>query len=262
MTIYHHLKELGFTQYEISCYLTLVTHHPVNGSQLSRLSGVTRSKIYDVLKNMAHRGLVVELEGGLYAPLPPEELMQRLRTRFEANIQVLENFVKRSEQESSYEYVWTIRGYDEVLAKAGQMIETAAQEIYVRLDPAEDRSLGPRLHSAEERGLAVRCVLMGPPVRPYRVQVVHPEWDKIQAGIGGRSLDLIVDKREALVGVFETGREDDSAMNWTTNRWFIISSRDSLRHDFYHYFLYKTHDLGQELTEEERAVYELIKSEQ
>ena len=43
------LLNLGFSKYEITAYLTLVANHPVNGSQLSRMSAIPRAKIYDVL---------------------------------------------------------------------------------------------------------------------------------------------------------------------------------------------------------------------
>ena len=57
------LKELGFSRYEIACYLALVARHPANGSQVSKLSGVARSKVYDVLRSMADRGLVGAVGG-------------------------------------------------------------------------------------------------------------------------------------------------------------------------------------------------------
>ena len=79
--------------------------------------------------------------------------------------------------------------------------------------------------------------------------------------IGGRSFDIITDKSEALVGIFESGREDLSAINWTRNRWFVIANRDSLRHDFYHCFLEKIVDRGEMLSEEERQIYAFIKAD-
>ena len=48
MDTYSNLKELGFSQYEATCYMALVSEHPLNGSQLSKKSGIARSRIYDV----------------------------------------------------------------------------------------------------------------------------------------------------------------------------------------------------------------------
>ncbi|MCP4687993.1 MAG: hypothetical protein GY859_08080 [Desulfobacterales bacterium] len=70
-----------------------------------------------------------------------------------------------------------------------------------------------------------------------------------------------MDKQEILVGLFEKDREDDSPINWAKNHWFVVAARDSLRHDFFHYFLHKTYDLGETLTGREAAIYELIKAD-
>ncbi len=76
MDTHSHLKELGFSQYEASCYMALVTTHPVNGSQLSKISGIARSRIYDVLRNLIAKGYVIEVNSGQYAPLPSDELIR------------------------------------------------------------------------------------------------------------------------------------------------------------------------------------------
>lgn len=261
MTIYDRLRELGFTQYEIGCYLTLIEHHPVNGSRLSRLSGVSRSKIYEVLQNMAGKGLVVELAGGLYAPLPPDELVKRLRSRFEYNLESFEKHIKSGMSDSPYDYVWSIRGYTQVMGKAKQMVNSAEHEIYLRLDPRDGAVLDRDLKAADQRGVGVRYIALGPPPSRFDVMVVHPEYHQVERVLGGRPIDIIVDRREALVGLFLSENADESPINWTRNRWFIISSRDSLRHDFYHYFLHKTYDLGEPLTAEEKVIYDFIKSD-
>ncbi len=61
--------------------------------------------------------------------------------------------------------------------------------------------------------------------------------------------------------IFETGQEETSLINWSRNTWFIITCRDSLRHDFYHYFLEKTYDQGQDLTDREKRIYAFIKTD-
>lgn len=70
-TIHKQLNGLGFSRYEITSYLSLVEHHPANGSQLSRRSGIARSKIYDVLRSIESRGLVGQVGQGMYVPLCP-----------------------------------------------------------------------------------------------------------------------------------------------------------------------------------------------
>ena len=258
MSIYNHLRELGFNQSEASCYLTLLDHHPVNGCRLSRLSGVSRSKVYDVLSNMAGRGLVVPLEDGLFAPLPPDELLKRLRSRFETNIGVLENHIKKKVLETSYNYIWTLKGYNEVMAKAGQMIRAAAGELYLRLDRSEGKLLLGDVRAAESRGVAIRYVSLGPPPGDFEVQItwIEPEQGTDQAV--GRPIDVIVDQNEALSGRFQPGLDDDSSINWTRNQGFIATCRDSLKQCFYYHFLHKARERGQVLSGCDQKICDLI----
>ena len=77
------LRDFAFSKYESSCYLALLAKHPANGSQLSKLSGIARSRIYDVLRSLTNKKVIFEIEKGLYVPLPFEELKKRLRGQFE-----------------------------------------------------------------------------------------------------------------------------------------------------------------------------------
>lgn len=90
MDTYSNLKELGFSQYEATCYMALVAEHPVNGSQLSKISGIARSRIYDVLRSLISKGYVMEINPGQYAPLPSDELIRRLKKSFETNLNAFE----------------------------------------------------------------------------------------------------------------------------------------------------------------------------
>lgn len=255
------LTHLGFSQYEATCYMALVGSHPVNGSQLSKVSGIARSRIYDVLRNLITKGYVIEVRSGQYAPLPSDELIRRLKREFETNITAVEKEIAKAFQKEDFEYVWTLNGYDNVIAKAKDMIGEAREEIYVRLFPEADNRLSDALEAAENRGVSIRYIAMGDVPDRFEIQVTHPDKDDLIAKIGGRSFDIIADRQEALVGIFETGNEDESPINWTRNQWFIIANRDSLRHDFYHCFLEKTLDRNQPLTEREKKIYQLIKQD-
>ncbi|MFO7988686.1 MAG: helix-turn-helix domain-containing protein [Desulfotignum sp.] len=255
------LRDLGFSQYEAACYMTLVGNHPANGSQLSKLSGIARSRIYDVLRSLVTKGFVIEVNTGQYAPLPVDELVRRLRRDFEANIQAFESEIARANRKDDLEFIWTLTGYENVMEKARLMIQGAKKEIYARLFPEADRHLYKDLIKAEKKGVAIRYIAMGDIPKRFPVQVTHPDHQNLINTIGGRSFDIITDKNEALVGIFEVDNEDNSPINWTRNPWFVIANRDSLRHDFYHCFLEKTLDRHLGLTSVEKKLYQLIKTD-
>ncbi|OEU44603.1 MAG: hypothetical protein BBJ60_03575 [Desulfobacterales bacterium S7086C20] len=51
------INKLLLSQYETKAYLSLVAKYPLNGSQLSKHSGIPSAKIYEVLRNLLEKGL-------------------------------------------------------------------------------------------------------------------------------------------------------------------------------------------------------------
>ena len=253
------LFNFKLTQYETRAYLALLGNSPVNGSQLSRHSGIPRARIYDVLSSLKTKGMAVEVTNGMYAPLPTEEVLKRFRSRFEVEISVLEKKFQQAAVKAHYDYVWNIHGYDEILSKAKDMISAAQSEIYVRLFPAEAHQLDADLNKACKRDVQVKYISMGVPESIFDLQVIHPGVDKIERELNGRTFDIVADRKEALVGLFENDNEPSTS--WAKNHWFVIAARDSLRHDFFHYFLHKIYDLGEKLSPREAEIYEIIKKD-
>jgi HTH-type transcriptional regulator, sugar sensing transcriptional regulator len=255
------LRDFAFSKYESSCYLALLTTHPANGSQLSKISGIARSRIYDVLRNLANKKVVFEIEKGRYVPLPFEELKKRLRSQFESNLKILDDQLEAMAGQTHFEYLLTLNGVDDVLSKAVDLIESANQELYMRLFPETWERLRESVEKAVKRGVVIRFIAMGPMDLNYDIQIFHPDFEHLKEKLGGNSLDIIADKTEALTGIFKTDNVHQSPFIWTRNHWFVIANRDSLRHDFYHYFFDKLFEKGQSLSTRDKQIYAFIKAD-
>jgi sugar-specific transcriptional regulator TrmB len=255
------LRDFAFSKYESSCYLALLTMHPANGSQISKVSGIARSRIYDVLRSLVGKKVVFEIEQGLYVPLPFEELKKRLRGQFESNLKILDDQLNAMAEQSNFEYLLTLKGVEEVLSKAVDIIDSARRELYLRLFPDTWESLKDHIEQATRRGVGVRCICMGPMALHYDMQIFHPGAENLKDKLGGESIDIIADKKEALAGIFETDNVHHSPFIWTRNHWFVIANRDSLRHDFYHYFLDKLYEKGDTLSPRDKQIYAFIKAD-
>ncbi len=255
------LRDFAFSKYESSCYLALLSHHPANGSQLSKLSGIARSRIYDVLRNLTKKKVIFEIEKGMYVPLPFEELKKRLRNQFESNLMLLEEQLEAMVEESSFEYLFTLNGVEEVMTKALDLIDSAGQELYLRLFPQSWERMQDHINRAVQRGVGIRFISMGPMDIVYDIQVIHPGYQQIECKLGGESIDIIADKSEALAGIFEKGKMNHSPFIWSRNHWFVTANRDSLRHDFYHYFFDKLYEQGKSLSTRDRQIYSFIKAD-
>jgi len=251
-------SRLGLSEYAIKAYVALVANHPSNGSQLSVNSGIPRARIYDVLRNLKNRDLVSEVKKGIYIPLPPDELIKRLRQSQEAELAALELRLKEVEKETEYEFIWTINNYQHALDKAKDMILAAENEIYVRAFPEESHHIDHYLRESDSRGVQIKYISMKPCPLIFDLQVIHPEYEGIEEVLGGRSFDMVVDRKECLGGQFVDGEEDESPVYWAKNQWFVMAMRDSLRHDYYHYFLDKIYVQNQKLSKDEEQIYKII----
>ena len=96
---------IGLSDYAITAYLTLVSLRFVNGSQLSRSSGIPRARIYDVLRHLKDRGFVAEPSEGLYIPLPPAELLSQLRKNYETDLAKLEKLIDEASASAQTDFI-------------------------------------------------------------------------------------------------------------------------------------------------------------
>lgn len=254
----YNLPHIGLSDYAIHTYLSLLQYHPINGSQLSKRSGIPRARIYDILRTLKQRGFVAEASKGIFVPLPPDELIKHLRRSHDKDLKRLEALVEELQGDTDHDFIWTVSGYQRAMDKAREMIESAGSEIYIRLFLPEADILVKPLKKAEKKGVQVKCIFMQPFPKTFAHQVIHPQHELVERSLGGRSFDLVVDKEEFIGGMFNDGNLTECRINWGRNRWFVIAGRDSLRHDFFHYFLYKTQTLGQTLDEDERRLYAII----
>ena len=88
------LKSLGLNSYERKLYVTLISKGTSNAGTLSELSGVPRSRTYDVLESLADKGFVVVQSSKplKYVAIGPMEAMERLKTKHEKDYK---NMAKR-----------------------------------------------------------------------------------------------------------------------------------------------------------------------
>ena len=80
-TIIESLMFLGLTSYEARTYTSLVQMGQATASEISRHSGVPKSKIYDVLEGLREKEFVYEIETGEtktkeYRPFSPNDTVQ------------------------------------------------------------------------------------------------------------------------------------------------------------------------------------------
>lgn len=211
------MQEMGFTAYEAKTYVTLLQHNPATGYEISAKSEVPRSAIYDVLKRLESTGIVnaVHAKPRRYIPLPPEQLLTMLQEKFRNNIDSLRAGLDEFDTEPEYSDLWHIQGYDNMLRKAGELIQSAEREVYLSVWATEQQRLKEALSDAGRRELElVTFSFTTVPVQVgtiFSYGLAEEELEKIWS----RKIVLIVDKEEVLMG--EASRQGAKSVVWTHN---------------------------------------------
>jgi sugar-specific transcriptional regulator TrmB len=104
--------------------------------------------ITDSFESLANKKVVFEIKKGLYVPLSFEELKKRLRGRFESNLKILDDQLNAMIDQSNFEYLLTLNGVRDVLSTATDIIDSARQELYLRLFPDTWERLKGHIDSA------------------------------------------------------------------------------------------------------------------
>jgi len=228
------LVELGFSEYEAKAYVALLKENPATGYQVSKVSSVPRSMVYEVLSKLTARGAAMELrkEGKTqYAPIPPEEFLNQVHRDHEELIDSLRDDLMGLGETTDLEYVWNIEGYDNVMAKAREMIANAEHRIYMAVLPSTFPPLKSALAEAAARG--VRVVVYSSRSLDLTggrmvVTSMSEEHLKTAEGLG---LVLVVDGDEVLVGECLTAAQARSS--WTRSPLFVLIAEHHLRTDLY-----------------------------
>lgn len=228
------LVRLGFSEYEAKAYIALLRESPVTGYQLSKLSGVPRSMIYEALGKLVVRGAAMTLykEGGSkYAPVAAEEFLDQIHHEQDDLINSLKSELAVPDSTSELEYVWNIEGHENIMAKVAEMIAQAEQRIYLSLLPEIFSEIKSALEEAIARGVRVAVYSTGMLDLPGGHVIATRIPEQTQERVEGLWLVLVIDGHEVLIGELLT--EHRARASWTCSPLFVFVAEHHLRTDLY-----------------------------
>lgn len=229
------LGDLGFTEYEAKVYLALVGESPLTGYAVARVSGVPRSKVYEVLEGMSGRGEVLVSHGEpvRYAPLPPRELIASRRRQAEGALSAAEEGLERHARGSEgSDLIWDITGREEILDRLREVIGRAERRILFQVWREDAPEVREELAAAAGRGVEVVVVAYGEPDYPFATVYLHePGPEQITFEYGGRWMILSIDAREIVAGIVSLGTGSRAA--WSSHPGMVVPITEQIKHDLY-----------------------------
>jgi sugar-specific transcriptional regulator TrmB len=227
------LTKLGLNKYEAKVYIALLKNPEITAYEIGKRSGVPQSKIYDTVKELANKCMVI-LNGAdpvRYVAVPLEEFLNRYKKETEHTMNYLKENIKNINNTKYVDYMWHFQGENQSNDKVKGMIESAAKSIYLDVWAEDYKLLYNDLLKAYERGVEIVSVVYGEIEnkigKVYYHQMHGMEED---ANVNGKWLCLVTDYSESL---FSISKDGDSSGVWTQNKSFMLVTECFITHDIF-----------------------------
>lgn len=223
------IKDLGFTEYEARAYIAaLQKGQPVTGYELSKLSGVPTSKIYETIDRLKEKGaLWANLTDPVkYVAVNPQQLFRQCQQQFEQTISFLnDNFAQLFIDKGS-EQIWNIHGYDSILAKAEDIIENCTDQALVALWPEEAEPLEHALSNKDR----VIVLAFGDLASLGTTRLFQHDYQKaVEEEQKNRLFVVTADGEEALIATMHQHAHGV----WTTNPALVLIAQEYIKYEIY-----------------------------
>ena len=134
------LQQLGLKEYEARCFVGLSRLTTGTAKQLSEMTEVPRTRVYDAVRVLEAQGLVEVQHSSpqQFRAVPLEEATETLREQYEARVERLHDAldsvdIVEEDDESSIQQVWAITGRDAIENRTEGLIDGASDEVVLVL---------------------------------------------------------------------------------------------------------------------------------
>lgn len=233
------LNKIGLTDAEAKVYLALLQHGNLSGYEASKLAGVPRSKIYNLLESLINKGFILYTQyetNNKYSALPMSEVADKVKHETE---DVLENLTEKLgilPQRTNMDYIWHIRSNENVFAKCREIIKRTDKELLLQVWKEDLHHIMDDLLTLEKQGLRVGIVFFNMSDEediPFKNYCLHKMEEEKKEEMGGRWITLVSDMKEVVFGQIITDKIAE--VIWTESRPMISLAAECVRHDLYFY---------------------------
>lgn len=237
-TITSLMKKFNFTEYETKVYITLLKIGQATGYEISKMSNVPRSKVYNVLETLSQKGAVSKSSGQttLYCAVSVDDLIYALRQEKQKDLDILENELQKEEKKvvESNE-IWNVEGYDAILAKVKKRVLRAQNSLFLQIWKEDlDEELIEYLLEAEKRVKKYVLILFSQDQdydiglhRYYRHYFEHEKLEEMRY----RWLNVVQDDQSMVLATIFS--QDQATAVSTSYGPMVLLAKEYVKHDAY-----------------------------
>jgi len=218
-TAIEQLQSFGLSAYAARTFVALVSLGDGTAQDVSDVSKVPRTRVYDAVDELRDHGLV-DVQHSTpkrFTPISTETAGRHFHQDIAHRIDVLTDALENVEpivQTTQQRGVWTVTGRETVSERVVTFFEEATDEVvYMTVEELLTQKCIDALRAASERGVTIRLAGMSPAVEEEIQQTIPEaelfdslwEWSDMPAG-----RLLMVDQEKTLVGVLVSDDDERS----------------------------------------------------
>lgn len=228
--------------YETKVWLALLSKGIASAGEIAEMSGVPRSRTYDVLESLEKQGFVIEKVGKpvKYIVVKPTVILEKLKQNAlrhaEEKVETLENLKgtkEYAELESLHqtglipikveEISGAIKGSSNIYGHMREAIESAQKEIIICMSASEflenSRKLNSSLKKLNDKTIKARIAFNG---TDEDIKRISGKYGLKAMKTDIKSKFIIIDRKQVLFNL-NTNKDDDEMAVWLNSEFFSNS---------------------------------------
>lgn len=232
----------GLNIYETKVWVALLSKGIASAGEVAELSGVPRSRTYDVLESLEKRGFAIIKIGKpvKYIAVKPTEVIEKIKSNTlneaQERVKSLVN-LKDTQEYNELEQIYTsgidpiksqditgaLRGRSNIISKLREMFDNANKEVFVctSISDFEDKSraLIPVLEKADKKDIKIKLALSG---EIDKIKKFNSKYNLKAKQIDSNARLFMADKKEILFMITPTNFEEEIGV-WLNSQFFADS---------------------------------------
>ena len=159
------LQDLGLKEYEARCFLALTQLSSATAKEISDVSEVPRTRVYDAVRVLEAQGLVEVQHSSpqKFRAVSVDEATQTLRQKFDSRIDTLGTYLDdldlgaETDEDTGLQEVWSLTGSGGIESRTLELVDSAESELVLVVvdESILTEDLLDALHDAAARGVTI-----------------------------------------------------------------------------------------------------------
>jgi HTH-type transcriptional regulator, sugar sensing transcriptional regulator len=217
------LLEIGFSHLEAEVYVFLLANKPATAYGIGKRLGRPTANVYKAVDALSRRGAVLIEEGDnrLCRAVPAGEFLDQVDRAFHSKTKEAARTLGKLERQTEDERVYRLESAPQLFERCRNMLEERCERFAV-IDafPRALHAILPSIQAAIARGVTVY-------VEAYESIRIKGAHVVVAAGLGeqvleqwrSQQLNVVVDGRECLTALLDTGMTEVYQGLWTNSRY-------------------------------------------